>query len=153
MVLGSAPFSVVKSGPLTERTIPAPLSTSARLPSFAPAASNSASGMEAPSPAPPSTANSAPSAMNFSTASGIAAQRVSPAASLITPIFTRLIPDQQNDEPDDQTGDRAIGDDSSEGFVVAHMGGDIRRRRIREKRFFLFGHFIPLCGCPSVRRP
>ena len=70
-------------------------------PTFAPAASKSASAIEALSPAPFSTATSAPSAMNFFTVSGIAAQRVSPAASFRTAIFIGgrgLFEDQEDDE-------------------------------------------------------
>src|SRR5256885_1511398 len=101
----SAPFK--SSGPLMQRITPAPLSTSLRLPTVAPAASNSASETEAPSPAPRSTATSAPSAANFFTVSGIAAQRVSHAASFTTAIFmgvVGLFQDQQDDEADDQAG-------------------------------------------------
>src|SRR4051812_10941861 len=87
--------------------IPAPSRISARLPSIAPTASKSASEMDAASPAPRSTATSAPSAMNFLTVSGIAAQRVSSAPSLRTAIFIRLSEDQEDDEADDEADDRA----------------------------------------------
>src|SRR3954464_12806670 len=103
----SAPCSEAGSGPSTHRIIPAPRSTSARLPRVAPAASNSASDKDAPSPAPRSTATSAPSATNFFTVSGIAAQRVSPSAvSLSTAIFIwpELLQDKQDDEADREAG-------------------------------------------------
>jgi hypothetical protein len=54
---------------------------------MAPASSKAESAIEALSPAPFSTATVAPWAANFLTVSGIAAQRVSPAASFRTAIF------------------------------------------------------------------
>jgi len=55
----------------------------------APAASNSASAIDAASPAPFSTATAAPRAANFFTVSGMAATRVSGAPSCRTAIFKR----------------------------------------------------------------
>src|SRR4051812_24971531 len=98
------------SGPLIHRMTPAPLSISARFASVAPAASNSASGIEAASPAPFSTAISAPSAASFLTVSGMAAQRCSPSASFNTAIFIGRggrSQDQKNEEADDQADNRA----------------------------------------------
>src|SRR6185436_10068618 len=67
--------------------------------------------MDAPAPAPVSTATSAPSATNFFTVSGVAATRRSSAASsLRTPSFTRgpsVLDDQDDDEGGDQADDRA----------------------------------------------
>src|SRR5689334_18458056 len=108
----------------------APLSTSARAPTAAPAASNSASAMEAPAPAPFSTATSAPSAMNFLTVSEMAAQRLSPAASFRTAIFTALFQDQKDDKPGNQANDRAIFHHPREARVIVNMDGDVLRRRV-----------------------
>src|SRR5205823_10171319 len=112
----------------THRIIPAPLSTPSRLPVLAPAVSNSASDSEAPSPAPVSTATSAPSATNFFTVSGIAAQRVSPAASFRTAIFMRcggLFQDQQDNERDHENGERAPFQHFREARVIADVHRDV----------------------------
>src|SRR6188472_3764455 len=72
-----------------QRITSAPASTAFRSPTLAPADSNSESAKEDVAPAPFSTATFAPKPLNFFTVSGIAAQRVSPAAvSLRTAIFT-----------------------------------------------------------------
>src|SRR5689334_6129193 len=143
-----APFNVCGSGVLTARSASAPLRTSAREPRLAPAASKSASEIEALSPAPRSTATSAPRPMNFLTVSGMAAQRVSPAASFRTAIFTRLSQDQQDDESDDETRHGAIFQQPREARVVRHVDGDILRRRTGEDRL-VFGHCYPFSD-PSV---
>src|SRR5438046_5399370 len=137
----SAPASASVSGPLMQRMIPALFSTSARLPVVAPAASNSVSAMDAFSPAPFSTATSAPSAMNFFTVSGIAAQRVSSAASFSTAIFTKsaVFQDQKNDEGDDQHRQRAPLQQPGEARIVADMYGGVLSRRADQQRIF-FGH-------------
>src|SRR5690349_12360038 len=106
----SAPASDFGSGPSTARMMLLPFSASFLLAILAPAASKSVSGTEARSPAPVSTATSAPRAMNFFTVSGIAAQRVSSAASLRTAIFIsriELLQNQKNDEADDEAEDGA----------------------------------------------
>src|SRR6059058_4961862 len=139
----SAPLSVATSGPLMHKMIPAPLSTSARLPIFAPAISKSVSGMDAVSPAPFSTETSAPSAMNFFTVSGIAAQRVSPGASFRTAIFIRReglsVKDDEDDEGDPERDHRRPLQHSQKISVVANMNGDILSRRTGEQGF-VFGH-------------
>src|SRR5689334_13417932 len=104
--------------------MPAPLSTSARLPIVAAAAANSASAIAAASPAPVSTATSAPSPANFFTVSGIAAQRVSPAAASFTiAIFMEWggLQDLQDDEADHQARQGAPFQHFREPRVVAHM--------------------------------
>src|SRR5881275_2260032 len=103
--------------------MPAPLRTSERLPTLAPAASKSASPTDAPTPALFSTATSAPRAINFFTVSGIAAQRVSPAASFSTAIFTKsaVFQDQKDDEGDDQAGQEAPFQQLGETQIVADM--------------------------------
>src|SRR5579872_2788048 len=121
----------------------APSSTSAREPDCAPAASNSLSAMEAPSPAPCSTATFAPRATNFFTVSGIAAQRVSPADSFRTAIFIRLFQDQKNDEADDQTRNCAQFQHPCKTLIIGDVNGDFLRRRARQQRFFFFGHVSP----------
>src|SRR5690242_16594396 len=139
----SAPFSVAASGPSTTRMIPAPFSTSARLPVLAPAASNSESGIDAESPAPFSTATSAPSAMNFFTVSGIAAQRVSPAGSLRTAIFMRggrLFQDQKDDEADHKAEDRTPLHHPRELLIVANVGRHFLGRRACQQRLFVMRH-------------
>src|SRR3954469_25954293 len=138
----SVPFRADGAGPVTVRIIPASLSTSAREPTLAPAVSNSASAIDAPSPVPRSTATSAPSAMNFLTVSGTAAQRVSPAASFRTAIFIRLFQDQKNDEADDEAGDGAIFEQAREAHVVPNVHRNVLGWRTHEDRFF-FGHFQP----------
>src|SRR6185369_2935365 len=149
----SAPLSVAASGPVTQRTMPAPFKISARLPSFAPAASKSASEMEAPSPAPLSIVTSAPSATNFFTVSGMAAQRVSPAPSFRTAIFIRLFQDQKDDETDDQADDCAPFEHRGEARVVRNVMRHFLRRRVSQDRLFI-GHLQtsplsrPVLGCP-----
>src|SRR5881628_878638 len=112
--------------------IAAPFSTSARVPTLAPEASNSASEMDACCPAPASTATSAPRAVNFLTVSGIAAQRVSPVASLSTAIFMNLFQDQEHDEADDEASDGTIFQHLNESRVVTYVDGDILRRRANQ---------------------
>src|SRR6185503_16636006 len=151
----SAPSSEAGSGGLTQRMIAAPFSTLLRLAVVAPAASNSPSAIEAPSPAPFSTAVSAPSAANFFTVSGIAAQRVSPAASFRTAIF---IPEglpvgfdeEQRNEADDQANDRAPLHHLREARVIVNVHCDVLRRRTDQQRL-LFGHHLSLCI--SMRLP
>src|SRR5690349_16093951 len=107
----AAPVSVAASGPVTQRMIPASFKASAREPIVAPAASKSASLTEAACPAPFSTARLAPSAINFFTVSGMAAQRDSPSGSLSTAIFMGAPgsgDDEQDDDPDRKRGDRAV---------------------------------------------
>src|SRR4051812_32993242 len=137
------------------RMIPAPLSASLRLAIVAPAASNSESPIEAPSPAPFSTTVSAPSAANFFTVSGIAAQRVSPAASLRTAIFTSEgspvgFDEDERDKADNQTGNRAPLHHLGEARVVVDMDRDVLRRRTHQQRL-LFGHYLPLCMSNDCR--
>src|SRR5437868_5509589 len=125
------------------RMMPAPFNTSPRLPTLAPAAWNSASEIDAFSPAPVSTATSAPSAMNFFTVSGIAAQRVSPGASFRTAIFMRcdglFVQDQQDDEGDDEHRQRTPLQDPREVRVITDMRRNVLSRWTREQGFF-FGH-------------
>ena len=72
------------------------------------AASKSASGIDASLPAPVSTATSAPSAANFLTVSGMAAQRVSPSASFRTAIFILLyLRMSSTNKADDEANERA----------------------------------------------
>src|SRR3954468_11528273 len=152
----SAPLSVPASGPLTARMIPAPLSTSARLPIVAPATWKSASGMDAESPAPLSTATSAASATNFFTVSGIAAHRVSPAGSFRTAIFigrSGLLEDQEDDEADDQAADRAPFHQLRELLVVADMRRDFLCPRAGQQRLFFMRHEIPLLVCSRSGGP
>src|SRR3569623_2981137 len=67
--------------------------------------------MLAVSPAPTSTATSAPSAMNFLTVSGVAATRRSPSAvSLRTAIFSRVLLMARRDQPDHDRGDHQATD-------------------------------------------
>src|SRR5262249_18333321 len=135
--------------PLTQRRTPAPLITSERLPTFAPAPSNSASETEAAAPAPVSRATSAPSAMNFFTVSGIAAQRVSPAASFSTAIFMRReslrFEDQEDDEPNGKAGKGAPLQQSRKAFVITNMDCDVLGGRAHQQRF-LFSHTFLLSG-------
>src|SRR5438270_1348125 len=140
----SASLSVCGSGPLMQRMMPAPLSTSGRLPIFAPAASKSASEIEASSPAAFSTATSAPSATNFFTVSGIAAQRVSPGASFKTAIFIRQflpvsLDDHHPQQPDNQAPERSPFQQSREVAVVGDVVSNVLSRRADDQGFF-FGH-------------
>src|SRR5207248_2588898 len=116
-----------------------PLSTSARLPSVAPAASKSESAMDAPAPASRSIATSAPSALNFLTVSGVAAHRGSPAASFRTAIFIPLFQDQQNDETDDQAREGDPFEHHGEPRVIGDMVRHFLRRRTDQDWLF-FGH-------------
>src|SRR6476469_10750005 len=127
--------------------MPASSSTWLRLTVCAPASSNSLSAIEAASPAPFSTATVAPSAANFFTVSGIAAQRVSPAASLMTAIFMRLFEDQEDDEADDQADQRAPFEHLGEAQIIVNVHCHVLRRRTGEQRL-LFGHNLPICGVP-----
>src|SRR5690606_36946155 len=88
----------------------APLTTSSASPSSAPASSNAASGMLAPSPAPRSMATAAPRAMNLRTVSGVTATRLSPAARSCKTAM-RIPPrsgsgNQKDDDEHQQRGDR-----------------------------------------------
>src|SRR5438046_10119660 len=131
------PSSVAGSGPVTDRTIPAPLRISARLPSTAPAASKSPSPTDAPLPAPRSTATSAPSAIYFFTISGIAAQRVSAAPSFRTAIFMGSslpigLDDDQRDDPDDQTDDGPPFEQLGEALIIVDVRGHLVRARVSQ---------------------
>src|SRR5579884_1233383 len=139
----SAPFNDAASGPSTQRMTPAPFSTSAREPSAAPAASKSASAIDAPSPAPRSTATLAPSAMNFFTVSGMAAQRVSPAASFRTAIFMPSLEDQKNDQADDEADDRSPEHHLREALIIANMRRHLLASGMGKQRFFFLGHDVP----------
>src|SRR6476469_4761345 len=127
--------------------MPASSSTWLRLTVCAPASSNSLSAIEAASPAPFSTATVAPSAANFFTVSGIAAQRASPAASFRTAIFiVAILPisldDQHPDKADDQTEDRAPFEQSREVKIVGDVVSHVLSGRTSEQRLF-FGHHLP----------
>src|SRR5687767_6553847 len=116
-----APLREAGSGPATHNMASASLRTASRGPMLAPAASNSESLMEAPSPAPCSTTIAAPRAANFLTVSGMAATRVSSPASLRTAIFNRaaLIVDHiHHDDRRDEGDDRAIFEQFEEAVVV-----------------------------------
>src|SRR5215213_1683179 len=155
----SAPFNDSGSGPLTHRMIPAPFRTSARLPILAPADSNSASRIEAASPAAFSTATSAPSVVNFFTVSGIAAHRVSPADSLSTAIFIAamwLADDQQDGQPDDEANDGTPLHHAGELVIVMHVPRDFLSGRIRQQRLLVRRHKNPFSYFdlePSITTP
>jgi hypothetical protein len=81
--------------------------------------------------------------VNFFTVSGIAAQRVSPAASFRTAIFIALFQDHQDEEPDQEADDRAPFEQLREARVIVDVYSHVLRRRIGEQRLF-FGHHLPL---------
>src|SRR5690606_38859768 len=94
------------SGAWTASTICAPRTTSPARPSSAPASSYRASGRQAPSPAPRSTATLAPSAINLRTVSGVTATRLSPAARSCRTAIRNSPPATSGYQDDDEEDNR-----------------------------------------------
>jgi hypothetical protein len=83
--------------------------------------------------------------MNFLTVSGMAAQRVSPAASFRTATFIRLFQDEKDEQADHQADKRAIFHHPRETVVIVHMGRHLGASGVGKHRFFFLGHEqIPL---------
>src|SRR5690606_27883821 len=100
-------------GACTPRMISAPDTTVSRAPTSAPASRYASSEMEASAPAPASTASEAPSLANLPIVSGVAATRLSPAASsfriaILTrlPAAVRSIGNRNHDQQDEDGDDR-----------------------------------------------